>query len=113
MPKTAGKSKTGDRLATCPFKLPCQRVQEHQMKKVRLPDGKPAGRISCPQCGNESNFIEEATDCILTTFYVQNDDGSFTPEDNETEVLGEVKLLCGQCNHDLSQYHLHFQEMIF
>lgn len=82
-------------------------------KKIKLPGGKPAGRLSCPECGNDSTFIEIATDVVITTYYQQNDDGSFTPQDNETDVLGEVSLICGKCNADMTQYHLHFQEMLF
>ncbi len=82
-------------------------------KKVNVPSGQPIGRIACPSCGNDRNFIEVARDVIVTTSYVQNMDGSFTPEDNDTEIVGKVGLFCGQCNADLSAFINHLQEMTF
>jgi DNA-directed RNA polymerase subunit M/transcription elongation factor TFIIS len=83
------------------------------MKTVAIPSGEPSGRITCNRCGNASQFVEMANNVLVTTHYVQNRDGSFTQEESETEVLGEVRLLCGQCGADLSQYHSHFMEMTF
>lgn len=82
-------------------------------QKVHIPSGEPAGRITCPDCGNAKDFVEIADKVLVTTHYVQNIDGSFTPEDNETEVFGEVKFICGSCGRDLSAYHSHFLEMSF
>lgn len=82
-------------------------------KKVHIPPGQPIGRIACPACGNDQDFIEVARDVIVTTRYVQNPDGSFTPEDNDTEIVGKVGLFCGQCNADLTIFHNHLQEMTF
>lgn len=73
----------------------------------------PANRISCPNCGNDEDFYEIAEDVIITTRYIQNQDGSFTPEEDSSQVLGEVKLICGQCQEDLSIFHQRFTEMIF
>jgi predicted RNA-binding Zn-ribbon protein involved in translation (DUF1610 family) len=70
-------------------------------------------RISCPDCGNTSEFLEVADGVILTTRYVQNSDGSFSQEIDESEVLGEVKLYCGECGADLSRFHKRFLEMLF
>lgn len=83
------------------------------MKKVQIPSGEPVGRIACEQCGNSTEFVEIAENVQITTHYVQNSDGSFTVEDNATEMLGEVRFLCGQCGADLSRFHGHFQEMSF
>lgn len=82
-------------------------------QKVHIPSGEPAGRIICPECGNSKDFVEIAENVLVTTHYQQNVDGSFTPEDNETEVFGEVKFICGGCGNDLSVYHSHFLEMSF
>jgi hypothetical protein len=60
-----------------------------------------------------NDFVEIADNVQVTTHYVQNSDGSFTVEDNSTEILGEVKFLCGQCGADLTRFHGHFLEMSF
>jgi len=81
-----------------------------------VPNGvqqKSRTRIRCPQCGNDTDFFEIADGVVLTTHYIQNDDGSFTQEDDESQVLGEIKFYCGECNQDLSGYHNHFLEMLF
>ena len=83
------------------------------MSKVQIPAGKPAGRITCPHCGNVKDFVEIASNVLVTSRYVQNRDGSFSPIENETEFTGDVRLFCGQCSADVSEFHAHFQEMIF
>ncbi|MDW7774357.1 MAG: hypothetical protein SCH71_15835 [Desulfobulbaceae bacterium] len=82
-------------------------------KKVNIPSGQSLGRIICPECGNDRYFIEVARDVIVTTRYLQNDDGSFTPEENDTEIVGKVGLYCGECNADLTMFYNHLQEMTF
>lgn len=74
---------------------------------------KSSARIRCPRCGNDIDFLEVADGVILTTRYVQNDDGSFTQEGDESQILGEIKFYCGECNTDLSPYHERFLEMLF
>ena len=69
--------------------------------------------IVCPECGNDTDFIEVADDVIITTRYVQNNDSSFTQEDDESQVLGDIKFFCGECNADLSAFHQRFLEMLF
>ncbi len=70
-------------------------------------------RIVCPNCGNDHDFMEIADGVILTTRYTQNDDGSFSQLDDESEIFGEIRFFCGECNSDLTQYHKHFLEMLF
>lgn len=70
-------------------------------------------RIICPECGNESDFLEVADDVILTTRYIQNEDGSFSQEVDDSQVLGEIKFYCGECGTNLDQYHQRFLEMLF
>ena len=82
-------------------------------KKVKIPAGEPAGRVQCPACGNKEEFVEVAENVLVTTRYRQNSDGSFTLQDNETEIYGGIKFLCGKCGEDLSRYHTHFLEMSF
>jgi hypothetical protein len=73
----------------------------------------PGRRIACPSCGNDLHFYEIAEEVMLTTRYVQNGDGSFTPQSDDSRILGEVKLYCGECQADLSQFHTRFVEMLF
>jgi hypothetical protein len=73
----------------------------------------PVNRISCPKCGNDEEFIEIAENVILTTLYTQNQDGSFTPEEDDSQVLGALKLICAHCEADLSHFHSRFAEMLF
>ncbi len=73
----------------------------------------PSNRLTCPNCGNDDDFYEIAEDVTITTRYIQNIDGSFTPEEDNSQVLGEIKLVCGQCQEDLSEFHHHFSEMLF
>ena len=71
------------------------------------------GRIVCPECGNDLLFYEVAEDVTLTTSYLQNPDGSFTPQHDDSRILGVVKLYCAECRHDLSRFHNRFIEMLF
>ncbi|MGQ9500356.1 MAG: hypothetical protein ACUVQ6_08500 [Dissulfurimicrobium sp.] len=50
---------------------------------------------------------------MLTTRYMQNPDGSFTPQSDESRILGEVKLYCAECQTDMSKFHSRFMEMLF
>ncbi len=70
-------------------------------------------RIVCPRCGNDWHFYEIAEDVTLTTKYVQNADGSFTPQFDDSRILGEVKFFCGECKADLTRFHNRFVEMLF
>ncbi len=83
------------------------------MKKLQIPTGQTTGRLVCPECSNDKDFFEIADDVIVTSHYVQNDDGSFTPEESDTEILGEIRLYCGSCNADVTHFHKYFLEMIF
>ncbi len=70
-------------------------------------------RITCPECGNDTDFFEVADSVILTTHYSQNEDGSFTQDEDESQILGEITFYCGECNADLTQFHQRFLEMLF
>ncbi len=70
-------------------------------------------RIVCPKCGNDWHFFEIAENVMLTTRYIQNPDGSFTPQSDESSILGEVKLYCAECQEDLSRFHNRLVEMLF
>lgn len=80
--------------------------REHQVTRA-------GQRIVCPGCGNDSDFLEVATGVILTNRYVQNEDCSFTQQEGDSRLLGEVKLYCGECQADLSDFHPRFREMLF
>lgn len=81
--------------------------------KVQVPGGEPTGRIICPRCGNSTDFLEVAEGVQLSTHYVQNIDGSFTPVEHTSEVDGEIRLYCGQCSADMTAFHQHFLDMLF
>ncbi len=70
-------------------------------------------KISCPFCGNDTDFYEVAEGVTITTFYVQNEDGSFSAVSHESEIEGEVHFFCGECHQELKQYHERFLEMLF
>jgi hypothetical protein len=70
-------------------------------------------RIVCPECANDIDFIEVAEDVIITTRYLQNGDGSFSQDDDESQVLGPIKFFCGECDADLTEFHQRFLEMLF
>lgn len=72
-----------------------------------------ANRLTCPYCEGDSEFFEIAEDALITTYFKQNKDGSFTANDQNTEVLGNVRLFCGNCGESLDDYHDRFKEMIF
>lgn len=74
---------------------------------------KAVNRIACPNCGNDSDFFEVADDVVITTHYIQNDDGSFSQQEDSSQVLGEIRLICGECQADLSAFRQRFSEMIF
>ncbi len=71
------------------------------------------GRVRCPACGNSIQFVERAESIMVTTFYNQNGDGSFTMVSQNAEIGGELSFLCGECGKDLSALHGHFREMSF
>jgi ribosomal protein L33 len=70
-------------------------------------------RLVCPECGNDTEFLEVADDVVITTRYLQNDDCSFTQDGDESQVMGEIKLFCAECSADLSEFHQHFLDMLF
>ena len=72
-----------------------------------------SSKISCPICGNDEDFLEVANGVILTSRYLQNDDGSFTLDGDESDIQGEIKFFCGDCGVDLTEYHHHFLDMLF
>ena len=70
-------------------------------------------RITCPECTNNKDFLEVSDGVILTTRFLQNNDGSFSQELDDSQVLGQVKFYCGDCGADLTQFHKRFLEMLF
>lgn len=69
--------------------------------------------LACPFCSNDSEFFEVAEDALITTYYDQNKDGSFTATDQNSEILGQVRLYCGNCGENLDAFHERFREMVF
>ena len=81
-------------------------------RKIKIPDSH-ISRIVCDNCGNDSDFFEVADGVILTTRYIQNADCSFSQDGDETQILGQVRLYCADCNQDMSKFHRHFVNMLF
>jgi hypothetical protein len=96
---------------THPNPIPPKLLKPNQLQPNDLPS--PTNRIICPECGNDEDFVEVAENVIITTLYTQNLDGSFTLEEDDSQVLGPLKLICAQCEADLSQFHGRFAEMLF
>jgi hypothetical protein len=72
-----------------------------------------AAKISCPVCGNDEDFFEIADGVILTSRFLQNEDGSFSRDGDESQILGEIRFFCGECESDLTEFHQHFLDMLF
>jgi hypothetical protein len=72
-----------------------------------------SAKISCPVCGNDEDFFEIADGVILTSRFLQNEDGSFSRDGDESQILGEIKFFCGECESDLTPFHQHFLDMLF
>ena len=47
--------------------------------------GTPELKVSCPYCGNDDDFYEVAEGVTITTFYVQNEDGSFSTVSDDSK----------------------------
>ena len=73
----------------------------------------PYNRVVINKCGNDEDFYEIAENATLTTLYTQNKDGSFTALEDNSQVHGEIKLICAQCQKNLSMFHQRFSEMLF
>ena len=73
-----------------------------------------ANRLTSPYSGNDKELFQIAEDANITTHFRQNTDGSFTQEENESQVLGDIKLFCGNCEEELPPEFLdRFTEMVF
>ena len=83
------------------------------LKKEKEAVHNKAAKISCPVCGNDEDFFEIADGVILTSRFLQNEDGSFTRDGDESQILGEIKFFCGECESDLTLFHQHFLDMLF
>jgi predicted RNA-binding Zn-ribbon protein involved in translation (DUF1610 family) len=84
--------------------------KKNRSKVVTFPSTQ---RITCPECGNNKEFLEISDGVILTTRFIQHSDGSFSQELDDSQVLGQVKFYCGDCGADLTHFHKRFLEMLF
>jgi hypothetical protein len=80
---------------------------------MALKETKIVNLLTCPFCDNVSEFFEVAEDALITTYYGQNEDGSFTATDQSSEILGNVRLFCGSCGENLDAFRDRFREMVF
>ncbi len=89
-------------------------IPDPEPKRLTPPTfGQNSRLITCSNCGNDVDFFEVADGVILTSRYVQNSDGSFEQDGDESQILGEVRLFCAECNQDLTAFHQRFVEMLF
>ena len=78
-----------------------------------IPELSKTVKISCPICGNDEDFFEVADNVVLTSRFIQNEDGSFTQDGDDSQILGEIRFFCGECESDLTEYYQRFLEMLF
>lgn len=83
---------------------------EHQNRTQEL---SKTVKITCPVCGNDEDFYEVADNVVMTSRFIQNEDGSFTQDGDDSQILGEIMFFCGECEADLTEYHQHFLDMLF
>lgn len=79
----------------------------------KLPEIRKTVKITCPVCGNDEDFFEVADNVVLTNRFIQNEDGSFTQDSDDSQILGEIRFFCGECESDLTEFHKYFLEMLF
>lgn len=88
-------------------------MEKQSKSRQRAVDQNKGAKISCPNCGNDEDFLEVADGVVLTSRFIQNEDGSFSQDGDESEILGEIKFFCGDCGTELTEYHHHFLDMLF
>ena len=86
---------------------------ERKKTRPKVATSPSTQRITCPECTNNKEFLEVSDGVILTTRFIQNTDGSFSQELDDSQVLGQVKFYCGDCGADLTGFHKRFLEMLF
>ena len=59
-------------------------------------------KLVCPYCGNQEEFYEVTENAYLMVHYLQNEDGTFVPIEEDIEVSGPVRFFCGRCQTELS-----------
>ena len=59
-------------------------------------------KLVCPYCGNDEEFFEVAENAYVVVHFLQNEDGTFVPMEENMEITGVVKFYCGRCQADLS-----------
>ena len=57
-------------------------------------------KVSCPYCGNDDDFYEVAEGVTITTFYVQNEDGSFSTVSDDSKIQGEVRFFAANATRN-------------
>lgn len=69
--------------------------------------------IKCPQCGNESNFIETHIGGYRKHQYTQESNGRLTFEGSNYDRVEDTFLNCGKCNYNISNQYRKFLEALF
>lgn len=77
-------------------------VKTHKIK-VRKPFVLPRKeKLVCPFCGNSEEFYEIVENANFYIYYMQTENGTLEPLEEEAEVLGPVRFFCGFCHSDLT-----------
>lgn len=59
-------------------------------------------KIVCPFCGNMEEFYEIVENATFYIYYMQTENGTLEPLEEEAEVLGPVRFFCGVCHSDIT-----------
>lgn len=77
-------------------------VKTHKIK-IRKPFLLPRKeKIICPFCGNTEEFYEIVENATFYIYYMQTENGTLEPLEEEAEVLGPVRFYCGVCHSDIT-----------
>ena len=70
-------------------------------------------RIACPFCGNDTDFYEVAEGVTITTFYVLNEDGSFSTVSEIPRSRGKCASFAVNATRNCGNTTEHFLDMLF
>ncbi|MCS7149913.1 MAG: hypothetical protein N2Z40_02460 [Caldimicrobium sp.] len=80
--------------------LPTGRTHKVKVKKPLYFSIKE--KLICPYCGNRDEFYEIIENATFLIHYLQTDEGTLEPVEEEAELMGPIRFYCGSCNSDLS-----------
>lgn len=78
-------------------------VKTHKIKIKKTFNIKYKQKIVCPYCNNSEDFYEVIENATILISYIQTSEGTLEPIEEDVEILGPVKFVCGVCNADLTE----------